>query len=173
MPLFVLCPLAVAACIWAYNHERSLEVLLNDKIFNQNFWFSKELDSFESRSIISTPFLRWKRLFLQIFYYLSSLRWNWMRLFIGNGNPSLFRFGLLCVFQVKISKNIWLKNFHIQIYVYVCIYNLGIFALYYVVWALLFIRQPQYTAERKANLTHATIWLLVVIPMIAFEVEHF
>ena len=46
----------------------------------------------------------------------------------------------------------------------------GIFALYYVVWALLFIRQPQYTAERKANLTHATIWLLVVIPMIAFEV---
>ena len=28
MPLFVLCPLAVAACIWAYNHERSLEVLI-------------------------------------------------------------------------------------------------------------------------------------------------
>ena len=42
--------------------------------------------------------------------------------------------------------------------------------MYYVVWALLFFRQPQYTADRKTSLTYATLWLLVVIPMIAFEV---
>ena len=43
--------------------------------------------------------------------------------------------------------------------------------MYYVVWALLFFRQPQYTADRKTSLTYATLWLLVVIPMIAFEVK--
>ena len=49
----------------------------------------------------------------------------------------------------------------------------GIVAMYYVVWALLFFRQPQYTADRKTSLTYATLWLLVVIPMIAFEVIPF
>lgn len=48
---------------------------------------------------------------------------------------------------------------------------LGVAALYYVVWALLFFRQPHYTADRKSSLTYATLWLLVVIPMIAFEVN--
>ena len=51
------------------------------------------------------------------------------------------------------------------------ILTLGIVAMYYVVWALLFFRQPQYTADRKTSLTYATLWLLVVIPMIAFEVS--
>ena len=97
------------------------------------------------------------------------IHWKWKSVFIP-------LWVVMClpgknIEKYLILKNLSLKNFHIQTYVYVCIYNLGIFALYYVVWALLFIRQPQYTAERKANLTHATIWLLVVIPMIAFEVE--
>merc|ERR1712227_81369 len=112
MPLFVLCPLAVAACIWAYNHERSLEM----------------------EAVISSNIL----LFIFIALKLDEvIHWKW-------------------------------KSVFIPLWVVMCLP--GIFALYYVVWALLFIRQPQYTAERKANLTHATIWLLVVIPMIAFEV---
>lgn len=112
MPLFVLCPLAVGACIWGFKHDRSLEM----------------------ETVISSNIL----LFIFIALKLDGIiHWKWKAVFI-------------------------------PLWVVMCLP--GIVALYYVVWALLFFRQPQYTADRKTSLTYATIWLLVVIPMIAFEV---
>lgn len=111
-PILVLCPLSVAACIWGFKHDRSLEL----------------------ETVISSNVL----LFIFIALKLDNvIDWQWKAVFI-------------------------------PLWVVMCLP--GIVALYYVIWALLFLRQPQYTTDRKTSLTYATIWLLVVIPLIAFEV---
>lgn len=112
LPLFFLCPCAVAACVWGFKNDRSLEM----------------------EAILSSNVL----LFIFVALKLDKvISWSWKAVFV-------------------------------PLWVVMCLP--GIVAMYYVVWALLFFRQPQYTADRKTSLTYATLWLLVVIPMIAFEV---
>jgi len=112
MPLFFLCPMAIAACVWGFRNDRSLEM----------------------EAVLSSNVL----LFIFVALKLDNvINWSWKAVFV-------------------------------PLWVVMCLP--GIVALYYVVWALLFFRQPQYTADRRTSLTYATLWLLVVIPMIAFEV---
>lgn len=48
---------------------------------------------------------------------------------------------------------------------------LSVVVLYYIVWALLFMRSPDITpAQRKAHLVNATMSFLMVIPLLAFVV---
>ena len=128
MPLFFLCPCAVAACVWGFKNDRSLEM----------------------EAILSSNVLLFIFVALKLDHVIS---WSWKAVFVPlwvvmclPGN----KFRILQLIKISIS---------------------GIVAMYYVVWALLFFRQPQYTADRKTSLTYATLWLLVVIPMIAFEVK--
>lgn len=112
MPLFLLCPLTIGACVWGFKNDRSLEM----------------------EAIIASNVLLFIFVALKLDHIIS---WSWKAVFV-------------------------------PLWVVMCLP--GVAALYYVVWALLFFRQPHYTADRKSSLTYATLWLLVVIPMIAFEV---
>lgn len=112
MPLFFLCPLTIAACVWGFKNDRSLEM----------------------EAIIASNVLLFIFVALKLDHIIN---WSWKAVFV-------------------------------PLWVVMCLP--GVAALYYVVWALLFFRQPHYTADRKSSLTYATLWLLVVIPMIAFEV---
>ena len=39
MPLFILCPFAVGACIWGFKHDRSLEVSQRKKRRQKKYLF--------------------------------------------------------------------------------------------------------------------------------------
>lgn len=128
MPLFFLCPCAVAACVWGFKNDRSLEM----------------------EAILSSNVLLFIFVALKLDHVIS---WSWKAVFVP-------LWVVMCLPGNKF-RILWLMKILIS----------GIVAMYYVVWALLFFRQPQYTADRKTSLTYATLWLLVVIPMIAFEVK--
>ena len=57
MPLFVLCPLAVGACIWGFKHDRSLEVKHS---ITMPF------------TVVNIYYFRWNQSFRPIFFCLFS-----------------------------------------------------------------------------------------------------
>lgn len=113
LPLFFAAPVAVAACVWGFRHDRSLELELACSVNVLQFIFIA---------------LRLDRI----------VQWPWLVVFV----PLWVLMALLCLV-----------------------------VLYYVVWSLLFLRSLDVAAEqRRAHLAVAAGWVLVVLPLLTFEV---
>lgn len=112
MPLFFVSPVAVAASIWGFKHDRSLEL----------------------EALLSVNIL----LFIFVALRLDNIiDWTWTAIFI-------------------------------PLWIVMCLP--GIAVLYYLVWTLLFFRSTFPGADRRAHLSDAVLWIVVVIPVLTFEV---
>jgi len=107
MPLFLLCPLTIGACVWGFKNDRSLEM----------------------EAIIASNVLLFIFVALKLDHIIS---WSWKAVFV-------------------------------PLWVVMCLP--GVAALYYVVWALLFFRQPHYTSLSYMNIftpLHVCLFTLMI-----------
>lgn len=112
MPLFLVSPVAVGACVWGFKNDRSLEM----------------------EALLSVNIL----LFIFVALRLDGIiDWSWTAIFI-------------------------------PLWIVMCLP--GIAVLYYFIWTLLFFRSTFPGADRRAHLSDAFQWIMVVIPVLTFEV---
>nr|CAB3267063.1 transmembrane protein 185A-like [Phallusia mammillata] len=111
-PLFFASPVAVAACIWGFKHDRSLELEV----------------------ILSMNIL----LFIFVALQLDGIiKWDWAAVFI-------------------------------PLWIVMCLPSIAV--LYYFVWTLIFFRSTYPESDRRSHLVMACTWILVVIPLLTFQV---
>eukprot|EP00112_Aurelia_sp_Birch-Aquarium-sp1_P025629 Seg861.7 transcript_id=Seg861.7/GoldUCD/mRNA.D3Y31 product="Transmembrane protein 185B" protein_id=Seg861.7/GoldUCD/D3Y31 len=113
VPIFILSALSIAACIWGFKHDRSLE-----------------LETFFTVNILQ---------FICLALKLDGvIKWKWVVLFV----PLWIVLTLLCVVVI-----------------------------YYVIWALLFLRSPDVTPrQRRGHVIYATLSCFMVFPLLSFIV---
>uniref|UniRef100_H2Y958 Transmembrane protein 185B n=1 Tax=Ciona savignyi TaxID=51511 RepID=H2Y958_CIOSA len=111
-PLFFAAPVAIAACIWGFKNDRSLELEV----------------------VLSANVL----LFIFIALRMDSIiLWPWTAVFI-------------------------------PLWIIMCLPSIGV--LYYFIWTLIFYRSTFPESDRRTHLVMAVNWLLVVIPLLTFQV---
>ncbi|XP_065058448.1 transmembrane protein 185-like [Rhopilema esculentum] len=110
-PLFVMSALSIAACIWGFRHDRSLE-----------------LETFFSVNVLQ---------FICLALKLDNvISWKWVIVFV----PLWIVLTLLCVVVI-----------------------------YYVIWALLFLRSPEVTPrQRRGHVIYATLSCFMIFPLLSF-----
>ncbi|XP_002119768.2 transmembrane protein 185A-like [Ciona intestinalis] len=111
-PLFFAAPVAIAACVWGFKHDRSLELEV----------------------VLSTNVL----LFIFIALRLDNIiLWPWTTVFI-------------------------------PLWIIMCLPCIEV--IYYFIWTLIFLRSNFPESDRRSHLVMALTWLMVVLPLLTFQV---
>ncbi|KAM4536890.1 transmembrane protein 185-like isoform 1-T1 [Odontesthes bonariensis] len=146
MPLFFVSPVSVAACVWGFRHDRSLEleVLCSVNIL-QFIFIALRLDK-----IINWPWLVSHTEAQHASHKTFML--SEQRLIVCCGLP-------VCIPQV-VCVPLWiLMSF------------LCLVVLYYIIWSVLFLRSIDIIAEqRRTHITMAISWMTIVVPLLTFEI---
>ncbi|XP_012322542.1 transmembrane protein 185A isoform X1 [Aotus nancymaae] len=160
MPLFFVSPVSVAACVWGFRHDRSLEVYGRIMKFpmylcTENFWetLGPVLD-FDSVDRMCFTRVR------------SSLQSIWAGEILCSVN--ILQFIFIALRLDKIIHWPWLV---VCVPLWILMSFLCLVVLYYIVWSVLFLRSMDVIAEqRRTHITMALSWMTIVVPLLTFEI---